>query len=221
MSTNEGIDNRKIQGQLDDFFSSRGLQRLPEGKEFQIADMPGYEDFAYQLLRGKAGLTDNEHGADTPKRFVAMLDELTSCKECDGECMKWKTFASSSDDMVIVNKIPFSSVCNHHVVPFVGHAWIGYVPSGQIAGLSKFARVVHHFARRLQVQEELCSSVAEFLQSSLDPKGIVVRMEAEHLCMTIRGVQVPGTTTVTTTTRGVFADHTKTAKAEFMSSIAR
>ena len=177
-------------------------------------------NIASALLRTHAGLdAATGHGSNTPQRFVAMLDELTQCKDCEGQCMKWKTFESDVDQMIVVSRIPFSSVCNHHVVPFVGHAWIGYIPDGAIAGLSKFARVVHHFAHRLQVQEELTDQVAYFLEKELVPKGVMVVMEAEHLCMTIRGVQTPGTTTRTVVTTGVFADHNRTAKAEFLMGI--
>jgi GTP cyclohydrolase I len=178
------------------------------------------EELAQTVLTTHAGLNlDTVHGVDTPKRFVSMLEELTQCKNCDGNCIKWKTFVSDVDQMVVVNRIPFASVCNHHVVPFVGHAWIGYVPDGAVAGLSKFARVVHHFARRLQVQEDLTDQIAYFLEKELVPKGVIVVMEAEHLCMTIRGVQTPGTTTRTVVTKGVFADHSRTAKAEFLMGI--
>jgi GTP cyclohydrolase I len=118
-----------------------------------------------------------------------------------------------------VKQIPFVSVCNHHVIPFIGHAWVGYVPNGELAGLSKFARVVEHFARRLQVQEELTTDVHSYLEANLTPRGLAVRMEAEHLCMTIRGAQAPGVTTVTTKTSGVFADHSRTAKMEFLEAI--
>jgi len=175
---------------------------------------------ALGVLSNHAGLdVSTEHGKDTPKRFIAMLDELTKCKDCDGSCMKWKVFPSGVDQMVVVNRIPFSSVCNHHVVPFVGYAWIGYIPGGRIAGLSKFARVVHHFAKRLQVQEELTQQVADFLDEELEPAGVMVVLEAEHLCTTIRGVQTPGTITRTVVTTGVFADHTRTAKNEFLMGI--
>jgi GTP cyclohydrolase I len=172
------------------------------------------------VLKVYAGLdTHTAHGKDTPTRFVAMLDELTKCKDCDGSCMKWKMFKDAVDQMITIRNIPFSSVCNHHVVPFVGFAHIGYVPDRSIAGLSKFARVVHHYAHMLQVQEGLTFDVAEFLDNQLTPKGVIVVLEAEHLCMTIRGVQTPGTTTRTVETRGVFADHTKTAKSEFLAGI--
>ena len=191
------------------------------GEQTEPARWPGdTRDLAEEILAIHAGLDMTvEHGKDTPKRFVSMLDELTECKHCNGDCIKWKTFEANVDQMVIVKRIPFSSVCNHHVVPFVGFAWIGYVPGDKVAGLSKFARVVKHFARRLQVQEELTEDIGGFLFQALRPKGVIVRLEAEHLCMTIRGVQSPGTTTVTTYTTGVFADHTRTAKMEFLEGI--
>lgn len=187
------------------------------GQDDRVADT---FDYAESLLQIHAGLdVVSPHGKETPKRFVHMLDEVTGCKDCNGDCMKWKVFKDAVDQMVVVNRIPFASVCNHHVVPFVGFAWIGYVPDGWIAGLSKFARVVHHFARRLQVQEGLTFDVAEFLDTRLKPKGVIVVTEAEHLCMTIRGVQTPGTTTRVVETRGVFSEHNKTAKHEFLMGI--
>jgi len=193
-------------------------------KEYQKlkAEQNGHAvpDCAEDLLVVHAGLDmTSDHGRDTPKRFLNMLDDLTSHKNCNGDCIKWKVFESKADEMVVVKQIPFVSVCNHHVIPFIGHAWVGYVPDGEVVGLSKFARVVTHFARRLQVQEELTNDVHSFIDATLAPKGLVVRLEAEHLCMTIRGAQAPGVTTVTTKTSGVFADHTRTAKMEFLEAI--
>jgi GTP cyclohydrolase IA len=192
----------------------------PKEKPVTASDIGTTRDLAEELLQIHAGLdVTSPHGRDTPKRFVNMLDELTECKDCNGECMKWKAFEEDVDQMIVVNRIPFSSVCNHHVVPFVGFAWIGYVPDGKVAGLSKFARVTRHFAHKLQVQENLTREIAAFLETQLRPKGVMVVLEAEHLCMTIRGSQTPGTITRTVETRGVFADHTKTAKHEFLMGI--
>lgn len=173
------------------------------------------------LLEETTGLTlTGDHGAGTARRFVAMLDELTRCRNCDGSCIKWKDFPSGSvRDMVVVKQIPFWSVCNHHVITFSGYAHIGYVPDRRIAGLSKFARVVHHFARRLQVQERLAEEIADFLQEKLSPQGLAIVLEAEHMCMTVRGVQVPGTKTTTARMTGCFADHSKSAKQEFLTYI--
>ena len=174
---------------------------------------------AANILRVHAGVVLDEHGKDTPSRFLQMLDDLTKCKTCDALCIKWKTFDAIAQDMIVVRDIPFTSVCNHHIVPFMGKAHIAYVPRADMAGLSKFARVVHHFASMPQVQERLTAEIGDFLEDHLDPLGVGVVLEAEHLCMTIRGVQVPGTYTSTQTMRGVFADHTRTAKAEFMGMI--
>jgi GTP cyclohydrolase I len=175
---------------------------------------------AEDILAWFTGLdTSTEHGKDTPTRFLNMLDELTACRNCGGQCIKWKKFKAETDEMIIVKKIPFVSVCNHHIIPFVGEARIGYVPDEWEAGLSKFGRMVQHYARKLQTQERLTDLITEALQSSLQPKGVIVQLEAEHMCMTVRGVQMPGATTVTTKTLGVFADHTKTAKMEFLEGI--
>ena len=168
------------------------------------------------VLRLATGLDIHDfHGEDTPRRFVEMLQELTT-----PEPIKWRAFQNDGmDEMIIVKDIPFTSLCNHHVVPFIGHATVGYVPDRLVAGLSKFARVVRHFAKGLQVQERLTMQVADFLEENLQPKGVMVTMEAEHMCMTIRGVQSPGTRTYTAAVKGVFADHTRTAKAEFLAKV--
>lgn len=177
-----------------------------------------YLEQASWILRTHTGLdVETEHGADTPKRFLSMLSELTSHRECDGQCIKWKTFPRESDEMIVTDNIPFVSVCNHHVLPFIGKASIAYVPKDSIAGLSKFARVVHHYAGMLQVQERLTVDIADFLEDELQPLGVGVILQAEHFCLTIRGAQTPGTLTTTSAMRGVFADHSKTAKAEFLS----
>lgn len=172
------------------------------------------EGAARFLLQETCGLQMDEHGEDTPARFVAMLRELTT-----PEKFNFKTFKEDSDQMVIVRNIPFVSVCNHHVIPFVGKADIGYIPNGLAAGLSKFARVVQHFARGLQTQERLGRQIADYIEGQLEPKGLAVVLESEHMCMTIRGVQAPGTTTYTAIMRGFFNDHDRTAKAEFLQRI--
>lgn len=174
------------------------------------------EEAATVLLRTAAGLNPEDvHGKDTPRRFVEMLRELTTPPD-----IKWKTFPNEGmDEMVVLEGIPFHSLCEHHVIPFMGLAYVAYVPRDEIAGLSKFARVVQHFAASLQVQERLTMQIADYLEENLKPRGVGVVMRAEHLCMTIRGVQSPGTKTYTAAMRGVFGDHERTAKAEFLSQI--
>lgn len=173
------------------------------------------ENAAQLVLEATVGLKPDDHGIDTPRRFVAMLRELT-----DPKPISFKTFdANGADQMIIIRNIPFVSLCNHHVIPFIGKADIGYIPKDKIAGLSKFARVVQELARSLQVQERLTEEIADYLEGQLHPRGVAVVLEAEHLCMTIRGVQTPGTKTYTAVMRGFFNDHTRTAKAEFLDRI--
>lgn len=179
--------------------------------------MRGLMDDTNFVLGKAAGLdVTTPHGSDTARRFVQALDEMTECRDCDGSCMKWKSFPSDTDQMVVVKDIPFVSTCNHHVLPFIGKAHIAYIPNDCVAGLSKFARVVKHFARRLQIQEVLTEQIADFLEDKLRPEGIAVVLQAEHTCMTMRGVQAPGTYTTTAIMRGAFSDHARTAKQEFL-----
>lgn len=175
-------------------------------------------DSAERVLEARAGLVADEHGQDTPKRFLNMLDELTAHRpdKCDGSCIKFKAFDVEREDLIVIQDIPFVSVCNHHVIPFMGVVHIGYVPNTCIAGLSKFGRVVEHYARRLQVQERMTQQIAQYLEDQLlQPKGVAVVVKAEHLCMTIRGIQKPGAFTTTAHMSGVFGDHDRTAKNEF------
>jgi GTP cyclohydrolase IA len=172
-----------------------------------------------QELLARMGLDIlDPHGEETPERFVRMLSELTTPTDY---ASKWKDFESSSDEMVIVSPIPFYSLCAHHVVPFFGVTHIAYVPNGRIAGLSKFARVVEGISKGFHVQEELTEHIAQYLEDRLEPLGVVVVMDAEHLCMAMRGAKALGVKTRTTVTRGVFADHDRTAKAEFLSAIGQ
>lgn len=173
-------------------------------------------DAATHVLSEAAGLEiETPHGRDTPRRYVEMLKELTTPEE-----FKFTTFPSHKvDEMITELDISFVSLCNHHIVPYFGVAHIAYVPDELIAGLSKFARTVRYFAASLSVQEELTDNIAQFLNDKLEPKGVGVVLEAEHLCMTIRGVKAPGTRTRTAKMMGVFGDHDRTAKSEFLSAI--
>jgi len=119
------------------------------------------------------------------------------------------------DELVLVRSIPFHSLCEHHLLPFIGVAHVGYLPGERIIGLSKLARVVELFARDLQVQERMTSQIAGWLQEHLDPKGVGVVLEAEHLCMTLRGVQKPGTQTLTSALHGLVRDDART-RQEFL-----
>jgi GTP cyclohydrolase I len=145
---------------------------------------------------------------ETPRRVADMYVELFEGIESDpGEHLR-VTFEVGHDEMVMVRDIPFTSLCEHHLVPFVGHAHVAYLPAadGRIAGLSKLARLVEGYARRLQVQERMTTQVVEAMERELKPRGSIVVIEAEHFCMSMRGVKKEGMTTVTSAVRGVFRD---------------
>lgn len=157
----------------------------------------------------------SQHLTRTPERFVEMLKDLTTPED-----FEFTTFENSDvSEMVIIQDIPFYSLCAHHIVPFVGYAHIGYIPDGKVAGLSKFARLVQSTCRGLWVQEELTSTIGNILEEHLVPKGVAVVMKGEHQCMTMRGAQVPGTKTTTSYMGGVFDDHTRLARGEFLELI--
>jgi GTP cyclohydrolase I len=122
------------------------------------------------------------------------------------------TFAAEHDEMVMVRDIPFASLCEHHMVPFMGRAHVAYIPGsdGRITGLSKLARLVDGYAKRLQVQERMTSQIADAIETALEPKGVLVVVDAEHLCMSMRGVKKSGTSTITSAVRGLFRTDTST-----------
>lgn len=150
---------------------------------------------------------DREGLVETPDRVARMYSELCDGMDRSASEHLSKTFAVSGDDLVIERDITFYSLCEHHMLPFYGKAAIGYIPNGRVAGLSKLARTVEVFARRLQLQEQLTAQVADALMAELDCKGAIVYMEAEHMCMTMRGVQKPGTKTATLARRGAFVEN--------------
>lgn len=157
------------------------------------------------LLEGIGEDPEREGLRETPDRVARMYAELASGSDAAAAQHLSRTFATASDDLVIERDIAFHSLCEHHLLPFYGVAAIGYVPDGRVAGLSKLARTVEEFARRLQLQEQLTCQVADALMEHLAPRGAIVLMEAEHMCMTMRGVCKPGTKTVTVARRGAFA----------------
>jgi GTP cyclohydrolase I len=142
----------------------------------------------------------------TPRRVAAMYEELFSGLHDDPARHLEVTFSAEHDEMVMVRDIPFASLCEHHLVPFLGRAHVAYIPAedGRITGLSKLARLVDGFARRLQVQERMTTEIADAIDKVLGPRGVLVVIEAEHLCMSMRGVKKPGTITVTSAVRGLF-----------------
>jgi GTP cyclohydrolase I len=149
---------------------------------------------------------------ETPRRVAEMYGELFTGIESDpGEHLHVR-FEAGHDEMVMVRDIPFTSLCEHHLVPFVGLTHVAYLPAadGRITGLSKLARMVEGFARRLQVQERMTTQIVEAMEKELQPRGSIVVIEAEHFCMSMRGVKKEGMTTVTSAVRGVFRDDART-----------
>ncbi len=143
---------------------------------------------------------------ETPRRVADMYAELFEGLEQDpGEHLR-VTFEAGHDEMVMVRDIPFTSLCEHHLVPFMGYAHLAYLPSpeGRITGLSKLARLVEGYARRLQVQERMTTQIVEAMERELQPRGSIVVLEAEHFCMSMRGIKKAGATTVTSAVRGLF-----------------
>ncbi len=158
--------------------------------------------------------------AATPRRIASMYAEIFADRADDPGRFLTVTFEAEHDEMVMVRDIPFTSLCEHHMVPFIGKAHVAYIPGddGRITGLSKLVRLVDAYARRLQVQERMTTQIADTLQRVLLPKGALVVVEAEHLCMSMRGVRKPGTVTVTSAVRGLFRDDPRT-RAEAMAFV--
>jgi GTP cyclohydrolase I len=168
-----------------------------------VVDLVAATAAAHDLLVALGADLDAPGLADTPARLAAAYAELLTPRP-----FKLTTFPNDEnyDELVLARDIPFSSLCEHHVLPFVGVAHVGYIPGDYILGLSKLARIVELFARRLQVQERMTVQIANWLQQELAPKGVGVVLEAEHLCMSIRGVRVPGSRTTTSAVHGLLRD---------------
>lgn len=163
---------------------------------------------------------DREGLRRTPERVADMYAEIFGGLSDDPDGHLQVTFSSSHDELVMVRDIPFTSVCEHHLVPMVGKAHVAYIPDedGRITGLSKLPRLLESYARRPQVQENLTTQVADEIERILSPRGVLVVVEAEHMCMTMRGVRKPGMTAVTSAVRGLFRDNAAT-RAEAMAFI--
>jgi len=158
---------------------------------------------------------------DTPRRVGSMYAELSSGLDKDPEKELESYFSEEYDEMVLVKDISFYSMCEHHLIPFFGKAHVAYIPqAGMITGLSKLASIVEIFARRPQIQERMTGQIADVIVKKLNPAGVMVVMEAEHLCMSMRGVMKPGSLTTTLAVRGLFADD-RAARAEVISLLKR
>ena len=170
-------------------------------------DLAAAERAARDLLIALGTDPDVESLAETPGRVARLYAELLAPRP-----FRATTFPNDAgyDELVVARSIPFHSLCEHHLLPFVGIAHVGYLPGDRIIGLSKLARVVDYFARGLQVQERLTARIADWLQDELAPKGVGVVLEAEHLCMSLRGVTKPGASTVTSSLHGLVRDDPRT-----------
>ena len=175
-------------------------------------DMPRIEAAIRELLIGIGEDPDREGLLETPNRVARACAEVFGGLHEDPSTHLLKQFhEAENEEMIIVKDIPFSSMCEHHLLPFTGKAHVAYIPKkGRITGLSKIARCVEGFARRPQVQERLTRQVADAVVEALEPRGVLVVIEAEHSCMTLRGIKKPGSVTVTSAVRGVFKTDLKT-----------
>lgn len=159
------------------------------------------------ILEGIGEDVNREGLIETPDRIARMYAELMAGMEDDAAVHLSKRFHVDRNEMVLEKDITFYSMCEHHMLPFYGKAHVAYIPNGTVVGLSKIARTVEVYARRLQLQEQLTAQVADAFMEHLAPKGVMVMVEAEHMCMTMRGIKKPGSKTVTLAARGVFEDN--------------
>ncbi|HEX6872767.1 MAG TPA: GTP cyclohydrolase I FolE [Micromonosporaceae bacterium] len=189
-----------------------GIPRLRVSRDQPVRDLAAARVAAAQFLRALGLSLDADGLRDTPRRMAEAWAELLTAPEFD-----LTTFANDEgyDELVLARSIPIRSVCEHHLLPFVGVAHVGYLPGERIIGLSKLARVVQLFAHGPQVQERLTKQVADWLRLHLEPRGVGVVIEAEHLCMTLRGVQAVGSRTLTSALLGTLRDDPR-SRAEFL-----
>lgn len=170
------------------------------------------------ILEGLGEDVKREGLIDTPDRIARMYKEIFAGNEEDASVHLSRTFLAPNSDMVVEKDIVFYSTCEHHMMPFYGKAHIAYIPDGKVVGISKLARTVEVYAKRLQIQEQLTSQIADAIMEYLAPKGVMVMIEAEHMCMTMRGVKKPGSKTVTMASRGLYVDN-DSLKQEFFNLI--
>ncbi|MQA75704.1 MAG: GTP cyclohydrolase I FolE [Solirubrobacterales bacterium] len=189
----------------------------PAAAPARVVDLDAAERAAADLLAALGAESDSAHLRETPRRVAQAYAELLTPVPFNAT-----TFPNQEgyDELVLVRDIPFQSLCAHHLLPFYGTAHVAYLPGERIIGLSKLGRVVDLFARDLQLQERLTTQVADWLERRLHPRGVGVIVQAEHLCMSLRGVQKPGALTVTSALRGIVKDDSRT-RQEFLSLVAQ
>lgn len=178
------------------------------------------EDAVRTLLRWAGDDPARDGLVETPSRVAKAFEEYFKGYADDPEAILQKTFEETEgyDEMIVLRKIRFESHCEHHLAPIVGHAWVAYIPNGRVVGISKLARVVQAFAKRLQIQEKMTAQIANVINEVLKPQGVGVVIKAEHHCMTTRGVMKPGTDLVTSRMLGIFRESAIT-RQEFLAMI--
>jgi GTP cyclohydrolase I len=202
---------------LEETFDIRPKVNGSQAKAHQAAIEAATREVLYHIGEDP----EREGLVRTPKRVARMYDELTAGYHTDPiKLINNAVFDVDYDEMVIVKYIDFSSLCEHHMLPFFGRAHVAYIPDGKVVGLSKIPRIVEMFARRLQVQERMTKQIAEFIQEVLHPQGVAVVVEGAHMCSMTRGVKKPNATMTTSAMLGCFRENPKT-RAEFMSHINR
>ncbi len=189
-------------------------------KSKQSVDGKRIEKAIREILLAVGEDIEREGINKTPERVAKMYAELLGGMHEDPEKHLRSVFVENYDEIVLLRNIPFYSICEHHLMPFIGHAHVAYLPSGSVLGISKLARIVDCFARRLQAQERLTYQIADFIMNNLKTQGVAVVLEASHSCMTIRGIKKPGSVMVTSAVRGIFKRDPKT-RNEVMSLIQK
>jgi len=183
-------------------------------------DLPRIERAVREILSAVGEDPDRASLVETPARVARMYAELFCGLRAEPSRHLKKVFEEQYDELVLVRDISFNSMCEHHLLPFMGVAHVGYLPKGKVVGLSKLARVVEEISKRPQVQERMTHDIADLINNELDAKGVIVVLEATHTCMTIRGITKPGSLTVTSAVRGLFRTN-QSSRAEAMSLINR
>jgi len=194
------------------------VDTVQQAAEAPFVDHERIEAAVREILTAVGEDPDREGLLETPTRVARMYAEMFSGLNDDPRRHLGKAFTEKYDELVLVRDIAFNSMCEHHLLPFMGHAHIGYIPDGRVLGLSKLARVVESVSHRPQVQERMTEQIADLLEHDLGAKGVAVVLEASHTCMTIRGVRKPGSLCVTSAIKGIFRDNVS-SRAEVLSLI--
>jgi len=216
---NTEIDNCISATADDEVAANEATTTTEELSDQPAVDLPRIERAVAEILEAIGEDPKRASLAETPKRVARMYAEMFSGLHTDArEVLNRGIFEEAFDELVLVRDISFNSMCEHHLLPFMGTAHVGYLPNGRIAGLSKLARIVDEISKRPQVQERMTHQIADILHEEMDAKGTIVVLEATHTCMTIRGIRKPGSLTVTSAVRGLFKTN-QSSRAEAMALI--